>query len=367
MIDNHTIQTLQGIVAELGSDRVCEEPKAFAAAILDMCDLNDVKLLTNVLRANYGTRLMEYFRSGSGDVGTWTQQKTFLIDESGMSVENAESVLDALWKAMGWQRPGTSQFGTESGESTSFKVDEKYRREIIKTTRLNPPTEEEVPRKVDEKYKKEVIDTSRLGVSAGKGGSRKADDDPKGGNANTSRTNTSAEEEDRSQGQRTSSTGNKGNRVTDSNAGTGVEVTSDSQPQSQEQQGTSKWVPVLISAVWLFIAFMICPDDGAVDLQTRIQNGDYQLLLFLAAPVIATLFVCIKGIPGLLRGLAASVLGIISGCDVFFAVYWLDHYVFKGGLLLGESGLGVFLTVILAFISLSVGVAGGLACGRVQE
>lgn len=113
MISNDTIQTLWEIVAKMGPDNVCDMPHAFAGAILDTCDANDVKLLTTVLRSHYSTRLMEYFRNGSGDATTWTQQKTFIIDESGMNAENVENVLDALWKAMGWQRPQPSRIESE--------------------------------------------------------------------------------------------------------------------------------------------------------------------------------------------------------------------------------------------------------------
>ena len=105
MNDRDTIQVLRNIVVEMGLDNVCQNPHAFAGAILDMCDVDDVKLLTTVLRSHYSTKLMDWFRNGGNDAATWMQQKTFLINESGMSVENAESVLGMLWQAMNWQQP----------------------------------------------------------------------------------------------------------------------------------------------------------------------------------------------------------------------------------------------------------------------
>ena len=104
MTNRDTIQILREIIAEMGLDNVCQNPHAFAGAILDMCDVDDVKLLTTVLRSHYSTKLMDWFRNGGNDAATWMQQKTFLINESGMSVENAESVLGMLWQAMDWQQ-----------------------------------------------------------------------------------------------------------------------------------------------------------------------------------------------------------------------------------------------------------------------
>jgi len=109
MIDRSTVQELQNTVAAMGREKVCRQPHAFAGAILDTCDSGEVKLLTTALRSPYGPKLMSFFLDGSGDAATWTQQKSFLIDESGMSVENAENMLDALWQAMGWQRPKPSR------------------------------------------------------------------------------------------------------------------------------------------------------------------------------------------------------------------------------------------------------------------
>ena len=75
MIGNDTIQTLRKIVAEMGRDSVCLNPNSFAGAILDICDADDVKLLTNSLRAYYSGKLMDFFRNGSSDAATWAQQK----------------------------------------------------------------------------------------------------------------------------------------------------------------------------------------------------------------------------------------------------------------------------------------------------
>ena len=325
MFDIGTIQSLKKIVVDMGFDNVCEHPSAFAGAILDMCNANEVKLLTNVLRSHYSVQLMGFFRNGDSNAATWAQQKAFLIDESGMSVDNAESVLDVLWKAMGWQRPQPTQPNKTESKPAG-----------------------ELPPKVDPKYRKEYVDTRRL--------------DP------------SPEYKPYANGQATSDRGhgsvqdrhNADQQASDPakpNIDRGVET----QPKPQVKTPTSKWVPVLISVVWILLAFQTNRDMGTNDLMTRIQNADYTLILFLAAPIIATLFVCIKGIPGFLRGLAAFVLGVVSGYNMFMSVYWLDKYVFKFGLLLAESGFGIFLTIVLAFISLSVGLVGGAACASVQE
>lgn len=126
MIDSKTIQALRKIVVETGRDNICKNPNTFAGTVLDICDANEVKLLTTVLRSHYSVKLMSYFRDGSADAVTWTQQKTFLINESGMSVENAERVLDVLWQIMGWQLPATTLQKAKQVKKVPPEVEQQY-------------------------------------------------------------------------------------------------------------------------------------------------------------------------------------------------------------------------------------------------
>ena len=168
MIGNDTIQTLRKIVAEMGRDSVCLNPNSFAGAILDICDADDVKLLTNSLRAYYSGKLMDFFRNGSSDAATWAQQKAFLAEESGMSSENVEIVLDALWQAMDWHPPKTASSSPkpEPEKQPNLKVDPKYKKEYIDTSKAGSSGGTASPQ-VEKKYKKEYIDTSKANSSGG--------------------------------------------------------------------------------------------------------------------------------------------------------------------------------------------------------
>ena len=338
MNDSGTVQILRKIVAEMGRDNICQNPHAFAGAILDMCDVGEVKLLTTVLRSHYSGRLMDYFRDGGSDAATWTQQKAFLINESGMSVENAESVLDTLWQALDRQRPKPAQPGPGPAKQAAPKVDPRYKKEYVDTSRLDVRPDEDTSRKVDPRYKKEYIDTSRVNASAGKP-PRPAEQK-------------AADRDDR-----------------DVRAGGAAEgaVRPQQQPQAQAQQEGSKWAPVLICAVWLFLAFKMSRDNGAGDILTRVQSGDYQLLLFVAAPIIAALFVCAKGAPKFLHGLGAVVLGIAAGYNFVVSLYWLDMSVLKMDLVFGSSTVGTILTVLISFIALFVAIAAGGECKKIGE
>ena len=139
------------------------------------------------------------------------------------------------------------------------------------------------------------------------------------------------------------------------------------QSQAQAQQEGSKWAPVLICAVWLFLAFKMSRDNGGGDILTRVQNGDYQLLLFVAAPIIAALFVCAKGAPKFLHGLGAVVLGIAAGYNFVVSLYWLDMSVLKMDLVFGSSTVGTILTVLISFIALFVAIAAGGECKKIGE
>ena len=142
MNDSGTVQILRKIVEEMGSDNICQNPHAFAGAILDMCDAGEVKLLTTVLRSHYSGRLMGYFRDGGSDAATWTHQKAFLINESGMSVENAERVLDTLWLALDRQRPQPTRPGPGPAKAAEARaVPEKQAHVREDPPKATPPEE----------------------------------------------------------------------------------------------------------------------------------------------------------------------------------------------------------------------------------
>lgn len=159
MIGGDDIQILKRIVAELGYKYVCHNPQAFASAILDICDVSDVKQLTNTLRSPYSAKLMAFFLDGRSESATWAQQKTFLIDESGMSTENAETVLNVLWQVMGWQRQQPSRQALIHSEEAMPKVDPKFKKEYVSMDRRDttPGTD---PPKVDAKFRKEYAGMS---------------------------------------------------------------------------------------------------------------------------------------------------------------------------------------------------------------
>ena len=364
MIDSGTIQILQKIVTEMGFDFVCQDPQAFAGAILDMCNADDVKLLTNVLRSNYRVQLMAFFRDGDASAATWAQQKTFLIDESGMSAENANGVLDTLWQAMGWQRPKPSQPEPEPAKAAAPKVDPKYKKEYIDTSKLSAHTEA-VPPKVAPKYKKEYAGS---GQSASGSVPPKVAPTYKKEYAGSGQSASGAVHEYPPSHKVTHDLGQSdlphkeadADRV---NVGGAVEA----QPAAQPQQGRSKWIPLLISAALVFLAYQLNQGNSTDGVFARIQNGEYTQMLYLAAPFIATLFVCVKGCPGILKGLGAVVLGFVAFFNWFAFFYWLDRNILHLGLILGETNASDLLTVIMIFIGVPVGIAALKACSHVGD
>ena len=126
MNNRDTIQILREIIAEMGRDNVCQNPHAFAGAILDMCDVDDVKLLTTVLRSHYSTKLMEWFRNGGNDAATWMQQKAFLINESGMYSLILSSKLEGAKRFKRWVTseilPSIRKTGAYATDSTTGNI-----------------------------------------------------------------------------------------------------------------------------------------------------------------------------------------------------------------------------------------------------
>ena len=346
MIDRSTVQELQNIVASMGRDNVCQQPHAFAGAILDMCEPGEVKLLTTALRSHYGLKLMSFFLDGNGDATTWTQQKTFLIDESGMSVENAENVLEALWQAMGWQRPKPSRPNPEPVKHVVSPKDYISQSQANASAATAPP-------KVDPKYQKEYINPRPSGAASG--------------------------QSQQSAAQKKSASDAGKDRTASGSAGSAPVNDSKSNPSPPQpkpepmlEEPRSKGIPLLIALAWAFLNYQLSDLSGAGNLIARIQegvrNGEYQLLAMTLAPIISALVVCPKGSPKLLRGLGSVVLGFAAMYCFVMCFYMLDLYVLKLNLLFqSDSNVGTIATVAIIFISIGVGVGGGKACYNVVK
>ena len=278
----------------MGRDFVCQNPNAFAGAILDMCPPDDVKLLTNTLRASYGGKLMGYFRDGNNDAATWTQQKAYFLDESGMSEANAEDVLDALWQAMGWNRPKPTH-------SKPVKVESKQRKEHGDASRSGVAAASQEPPKVDPKFKKEHIDTNKATPPAAEKKPPVAEQASSGHIQN----NLHQKKEPASAPAPNGKMANGG----------------DQKPSKQQTQSSGwKLVPLLISVVWI-VTFLFYQNDSIENTITRIQNGDMRLLFFLTFPTISAVLACAKKIPRIIKIIGILVLGFTTGVNVYLLFY----------------------------------------------
>ena len=347
MIDGNIIQKLRAIVSQMGRDNVCRNPAAFAGAILDLCDANDVKLLITALRSHYSARLMALFLDGNDDPATWAQQKAFLTEESGMSEENVETVLDAFWQAMDWHRPKPTQTKPEQGRQTEVKVDPKYKKEYVNVNRTGA-SGETVSRKVDPKYQKEYIDTRHMNPPPGQ-------KPPTAGQKPPVQKDNVVHTDQVKPPQNTAPAGEKGPSAPVSPANPTV------------QQGRSKAIPLLISVAWLFINLMLSKGEKAGDALTRIQNGEYQLLIALAVPSIAALLVCARDAPKLLKGLSVVALGFVAGYNWMIGLYLLDRSCLNLNLIFGQAAGNEIATILTVIVGIFISLAAGGACANLRH
>lgn len=279
-------------------------------------------------------KLMAFFLDGDDDPATWARQRAFLREESGMSKENAEAVLDALWQAMDWHRPKPSQPEPAPEKQAEVKVDPKYRREYVDTRRPDSSAEAASP-KVDPKYQKEYVDTSRLKPPGQRENAVPFDELPK-----------------------------RPNPAPAGASGPASPVTPAAPPV---RQGRSKLIPLLIAAAWIVVNVILSNGEKAGDAMTRIQNGEYPLLIALAVPLVAALFVCAKNAPRLLKGLGVVVLGFAAGYNWMLSLYLLDKNHLNMDLVFGKAAGSDIASILTVLTGLIVMIPAGRACAHVKH
>ena len=93
-------------INEIGREKACRKPTMLAAAIMDYCtDQNSVRILCNLLKAQYAKPLMLDFLKESKPMIVWTRQRELLINETGMAEQKLDETLTILWKSMDWVIP----------------------------------------------------------------------------------------------------------------------------------------------------------------------------------------------------------------------------------------------------------------------
>lgn len=136
------------------------------------------------------------------------------------------------------------------------------------------------------------------------------------------------------------------------------------QKNSQAYLRRLKWIPLLISVIWILLDYLSdVPDRDSGNILNKIQSGNYQALIIFCAPLIATLFVYVKEIPSFLKKISVFLLGVVASYDCFFLYMWIGRKCTNWTY---SNVIGI-LSIIMIMISLCIGIASAKACSRIQH